>query len=106
MRDLTLSAAVHGRLEGNFWRAAAVSYPVPFRQEEIMAKMTWYAYYFDSFDNTAPPVRTVTIQAESEEDAGRIATQSMGRCLRVDVTRPLWEAPNQTIPASDSASEG
>jgi hypothetical protein len=57
-----------------------------------MTKAIWQAYYFDSFDNTRPPVRTETIQADSEDDAGRIATRLMGRCLRVDVTRPVWSA--------------
>jgi hypothetical protein len=70
-----------------------------------MAKLTWCAYYFDSFDNTLPPARTETIYAESEEDAGRIATQLMGRCLRVDVTRPLWGAPNQVVLAGHGGSE-
>ena len=70
-----------------------------------MAKLTWCAYYFDSFDNTLPPARTETIYAESEEDAGRIATQSMGRCLRVDVTRPVWGAPAPTVLAGRRVSE-
>jgi hypothetical protein len=70
-----------------------------------MAKLTWCAYYFDSFDNTLPPARTETIYAESEEDAGRIATQSMGRCLRVDVTRPVWGAPDHAVLAGRSLSE-
>ena len=60
-----------------------------------MAATIWHAYYFDSFDNTRPPARTETIRAENEDDAGRIATRLMGRCLRVDVTRPLWETPRQ-----------
>ena len=70
-----------------------------------MAKLTWCAYYFDSFDNTLPPARTETIYAESEEDAGRIATQSMGRCLRVDVTRPVWGAPDPAVLAGRGLSE-
>jgi hypothetical protein len=71
-----------------------------------MAKSTWHAYYFDSFDNTLPPTRTETIQAESEDDAGRIATQLMGRSMRVHVTRPLWGAPNQAMSAGGDLSEG
>lgn len=71
-----------------------------------MAKLTWCAYYFDSFDNTLPPARTETIYAESEDDAGRIATQLMGRCLRVDVTRPLWGAPDHAIIAGSGPCEG
>jgi len=70
-----------------------------------MVKLTWCAYYFDGFDNTLPPVRTETIYAESEEEAGRIATQSMGRCLRVDVTRAVWGAPDHAISADRGVNE-
>jgi hypothetical protein len=74
-------------------------------REDVMAKVAWCAYYFESFDNTLPPARTETIYAESEEDAGRIATQSMGRCLRVDVTRPIWGAPGHAVPTGYGVSE-
>jgi hypothetical protein len=61
-----------------------------------MAKLTWHAYYFDSLDRGAPVARTTLIEAENEDDAGKIAIAQMGRCMRVDVARPMWGAP---IPA-------
>jgi hypothetical protein len=55
-----------------------------------MARLTWHAYYFDSFDRSAPAARMATIEAASEDEAGRIAIAQMGRSMRVHVTRPLW----------------
>jgi hypothetical protein len=55
-----------------------------------MTNMTWHAYYFDTFDRSAPAARTAIIEAESEDDAGKLAIAQMGRALRVHVTRPLW----------------
>jgi hypothetical protein len=49
-----------------------------------------HAYYFDSFDVTGLPTRTAVIQAEDEDQAGRIAVAAMGRCLRVNVAQPIW----------------
>jgi hypothetical protein len=57
-----------------------------------MARSTWHAYYFDSFERTAPVARTAIIEADNEDDAGRIAVAQMGRSMRVHVTRPLWGA--------------
>jgi hypothetical protein len=54
----------------------------------------WHAYYFDSLDNTSP-ARMTTIQADNEDEAGKIAIAQMGRCMRVHVTRPVWEGPSQ-----------
>ncbi len=56
-----------------------------------MAK--WHAHYFDSFDRSSPAARTVIIEADSEDEAGRIAVAQMGRSMRVHVTRPLWGPP-------------
>jgi len=50
----------------------------------------WQAYYFDSFDNGSPPIRIITIQADNEDEAGRIAIAQMGRSMRVQVTRLVW----------------
>jgi hypothetical protein len=57
-----------------------------------MARSTWHAYYFDSFDRSAPVARTAIIEADNEDDAGRIAVAQMGRSMRVHVTRPVWGA--------------
>jgi hypothetical protein len=50
----------------------------------------WHAYYFESFDNTRSPLRTALIEARDEEEAGKLAIAEMGRCVRVDVTLPIW----------------
>jgi hypothetical protein len=55
-----------------------------------MAK--WNAYYFDALDATLP-ARVTTIQADNEDEAGKVAIAQMGRCMRVHVTRSIWEAP-------------
>ncbi|MGD0723386.1 MAG: hypothetical protein ABR970_20325 [Roseiarcus sp.] len=59
--------------------------------------MTWHAFYFDKIDRSEPAARTAIIQAETEEDAGRIAVAQMGRCMRVDVTRPVWGEPAAAV---------
>ena len=56
-----------------------------------MAKSIWQAHYFSSFDNKAPAERIVLIEANDEMDAGKLAVAQMGRSMRVDVVRPLWE---------------
>ncbi|WP_158814196.1 hypothetical protein [Methylocapsa sp. S129] len=65
-----------------------------------MAKSTWHAYYFDSLDRTAPVARTALIEADNEDDAGKIAIAQMGRCMRVDVARLMWGVHRPTAPAS------
>jgi hypothetical protein len=62
-----------------------------------MAKLKWHAYYFDSFDTRSPIARTAIIEAEDEDEAGKIAVAQMGRCLRVHVARPMWEAPSRSV---------
>ena len=62
-----------------------------------MANIAWHAYYFNSFENSLPPARTEIIEAESEEGAAKIATAKMGRCVRVDITRPVWEPPQSRV---------
>ena len=34
-----------------------------------MARSTWHAYYFDSFDRSAPAARMATIEAANEDGA-------------------------------------
>jgi hypothetical protein len=63
-----------------------------------MARLTWHAYYFDSLDRASPAVRTEIIEAANEDDAGKIAIAQMGRCMRVDVTLPVWGAPSPADP--------
>jgi hypothetical protein len=60
----------------------------------LLSKSAWQAFYFDSLERGCAVVRTLIIEAEDEEEAGRIATGQMGRCMRVHVTRPVWAAPD------------
>jgi hypothetical protein len=72
-----------------------------------MAKLVFHAFYFDSFDKAAPAARTAIIEADNEDDAGRIAVAQMGRALRVDVTRPVWGGASATPDAAwRSAARG
>jgi hypothetical protein len=65
----------------------------------------WNVYYFDSLDPNATPSRETTIEASSEEQAGRIAVATMGRSMRVYVTRPFWEAATRSRPTNPSAQQ-
>jgi hypothetical protein len=65
----------------------------------------WHAYYFDSLDHTSPPARATTIQADDEDEAGKIAIAQMGRSMRVYVTRPVWGAPSLPIAAAEGPHE-
>jgi hypothetical protein len=71
-----------------------------------MARSTWHAYYFDSLDRTSPVARTAIIEADNEDDAGKIAIAQMGRCMRVDVARPMWGAPSLSPRAPRSLAGG
>jgi hypothetical protein len=71
-----------------------------------MTTIAWHAYYFDSFKNSLPPVLTELIEAESMDDAAKIAKSHMGRCTRVDITSPVWERPQRCVLlASDGLPE-
>ncbi len=71
-----------------------------------MAKSTWQAHYFSSFDNKAPAERIVLIEATDEMDAGKLAVAQMGRCMRVDVVRPVWETTPPLIAQRGQAAAG
>jgi hypothetical protein len=71
-----------------------------------MSTIAWQAYYFDSFENSLPPALTELIEAESLDDAAKIAKSHMGRCTRVDITSPVWEWPqSRVILASEGLPE-
>ena len=71
-----------------------------------MTKSTWYAIYFATFDNTAPAARTTIIHADDESSACRIAIAQMGRCMKVHVTRPTWDAFDGNVIAGSDAADG
>jgi hypothetical protein len=57
----------------------------------------WHAFYFNSLDRAAAPSRTAMIEADNEDQAGRIAVAQMGRSLRVDIAQPIWHGVRPTI---------
>jgi hypothetical protein len=63
----------------------------------------WNVYYFDSLDPGATPSRETTIEVSTEEQAGKIAVATMGRSMRVYVTRPVWEAATRSRPTNPSS---
>lgn len=73
-----------------------------------MAKSIWQAHYFSSFDNRAPAERIVLIEANDEMDAGKLAVAQMGRAMRVDVVRPVWETmpPVARLGAAPAGTNG
>jgi hypothetical protein len=56
--------------------------------------MKWNAYYFDTLGAASRAARVTTIEADDEDEAGKIAVAAMGRSMRVHVTRPLWTGVN------------
>ena len=72
-----------------------------------MAKSTWQAHYFSSFDNKSPAQRIVLIEADDEMHAGKLAVAQMGRCMRVDVVRPVWgTSPPLIAPGGAAGTNG
>jgi hypothetical protein len=61
--------------------------------------MKWNAYYFDNLSAASKPVRVQMIEAEDEEEAGKIAIAAMGRSMRVNVARPIWAECNSPVDA-------
>ena len=56
-----------------------------------MTKTPWQAFYFKGLDDCCPPSRTELIEAQSEDEAAKVAISHMGRCKRVDIQGPRWE---------------
>jgi hypothetical protein len=64
-----------------------------------MAQM-WHAFYFNSFDRSAAPSRSAMIEADDEDQAGRLAMAQMGPSMRVEIAQPIWHGartPSSTI---------
>ena len=62
-----------------------------------MTNIAWLAYYFDGVENSLPPALTELIEAQSMDDAAKIARSHMGLCKRVDIASPRWEAPQSCV---------
>jgi stage III sporulation protein SpoIIIAA len=72
-----------------------------------VAKSIWQAHYFSSFDNKSTAQRIVLIEADNEMHAGKLAVAQMGRCMRVDVVRPVWEtSPSLIAPGAAAGTNG
>ena len=56
-----------------------------------MATSSWQAFFYEGSDTRTPPVRSTWIDAEREEDAVRIAKESLKRGQCAELTRPRWE---------------
>jgi len=56
-----------------------------------MTALSWQTYFYDGSDRSHPPFRTGWIEAEREEDAIRIAKESLKRGQCVELVRPRWE---------------
>lgn len=69
-----------------------------------MAKHPWLAFFFDCVDESQPPVRTEVVEADSEDEAGKLATAHLDGCLRVAIARPVWIPPRAASMAREAAS--
>lgn len=56
----------------------------------------WNAYYFETLNDTSP-ARMTTIQADDEDEAGKIAIAQMGRCMRVPCHPPGMGRAKSTL---------
>jgi hypothetical protein len=65
--------------------------------------MKWNAYYFDTLSAASRAARVTTIEADDEDEAGKIAIAAMGRSMRVHVTRTLWAGVNSASSAEDQS---
>ena len=62
-----------------------------------MTHHIWHAFYFQGFGTSGPPVRTELIEADSEEEAAKVAKDHLGNCKRVDLAAPRWEHPHTRV---------
>jgi hypothetical protein len=71
-----------------------------------MSNHIWHAFYFDGLANSAPPVRTELIEAETEDAAAEVARDHLGRCKRVELAPPRWEPPSVRVILADEDMVG
>jgi hypothetical protein len=71
-----------------------------------MAISSWHAFFYEGVDTSRPPVRSTWIDAEREEDAIRIAKESLKRGQCVELTRPRWEGGHAPILVSGAGAQG
>lgn len=62
-----------------------------------MTNHIWHAFYFEGFASAGPPVRTELIEAESEDEAAKVAKGRLGACKRVDLASPRWEQAHTRV---------
>jgi hypothetical protein len=74
--------------------------------EDAMTHHIWHAFFFEGFACSGPPVRTELIEADSEDEAAKVAKEHLGNCKRVDLAAPRWEHPHtRVILAEEGGSE-
>ena len=66
-----------------------------------MTNHIWHAFYFDGLGGSMPPVRTELIEADSEDDAAKVAKDHLGGCKRVDLSPPRWEEAKIIVIVAD-----
>jgi hypothetical protein len=88
------------------WRAKRRSKATAESGEDPMTHHIWHAFFFEGFANSGPPVRTELIEADSEDEAAKVARDHLGNCKRVDLAAPRWEQPHtRVILAEEGGSE-
>jgi len=56
-----------------------------------MSHHIWHAFFYEGLSSAAPPVRTELIEADTDDEAVRIARDHLGDCKRVALEAPRWE---------------
>ena len=69
-----------------------------------MAKHPWLAFFFDCVDESQPPVRMEVVEADSEDEAGKLAAAHLGSCQRVAIARPVWIPPGAALMTREATS--
>jgi len=70
-----------------------------------MAQFPWHAYFYDSLNKAQAPVRTAIIEAGDDVEAGQLARAQMGRCVRVELARPVWGPPGRIVVADHARDD-
>ena len=56
-----------------------------------MSHQIWHAFFFEGLSAAAAPVRTEVIEADTDDEAVKLARDHLGDCKRVALEAPRWE---------------
>ena len=61
-----------------------------------MSHQIWHAFFFEGLSPAAAPVRTELIEADTDDEAVKLARDHLGDCKRVALEAPRqgWRGPS------------